>query len=203
MAKPTTSASPTAFIPSAMGTWRSERHHARQAHPGVPLGDRSARTATRFSIALFRPRYDLRMSGTRLTSISTMATPTCTCSRSPKPVELPWEPGVAVCFGRAEGMDHKPVPIDPRNVLIRQVERASRRWVTMIQAGTELEFYLLDPETQAVRVISRHSGLWPGSRRGARACPRPDPPADQRGRHSDRAVQPGIRARAGRGEHPL
>ena len=31
---------------------------------------------------------------------------------------LPWEEGVAFCFGRAEGMDHKPVPIDPRGALI-------------------------------------------------------------------------------------
>ncbi|MGI9483258.1 MAG: glutamine synthetase family protein [Hyphomicrobiales bacterium] len=63
-----------------------------------------------------------------------------------KPVELPWEPGVAVCMGRAEGMDHKPVPIDPRNALVRQVERAERLGFT-VNVGTELEFYLLDPET--------------------------------------------------------
>lgn len=67
-----------------------------------------------------------------------------------EPVELPWEPGVAVCFARAEGMDHKPVPIDPRNVLIRQIERAFSMGF-QIQVGTELEFYLLDPETKQPR----------------------------------------------------
>ncbi len=63
-----------------------------------------------------------------------------------KPVELPWEPGVAVCMARAEGMDHKPVPIDPRNALMRQVERAASMGFT-VQVGTELEFFLLDPQT--------------------------------------------------------
>ena len=63
-----------------------------------------------------------------------------------KPIALPWEPGVAVCFGRAEGMDHKPVPLDPRNVLIRQIERAAGMGYE-VKVGTELEFHLLDPET--------------------------------------------------------
>lgn len=64
-----------------------------------------------------------------------------------EPVALPWEPGVAICMGRAEGMDHKPVPIDPREALVRQVERAKSMGYT-VNVGTELEFYLLDPETQ-------------------------------------------------------
>lgn len=63
-----------------------------------------------------------------------------------KPVSLPWEPGVAFAFARAEGMDHKPVPIDPRQVLIRQLDRAEELGVE-IKVGAELEFYLLDPET--------------------------------------------------------
>ena len=63
-----------------------------------------------------------------------------------KPVPLPWEPGVAICFARAEGMDHKPVPLDPRLVLERQVQRAADMGYE-VQVGTELEFYLLDPET--------------------------------------------------------
>lgn len=63
-----------------------------------------------------------------------------------KPVALPWEPGVAMCMGRAEGMDHKPVPLDPRNALMAQVERAAAMGFT-VNVGTELEFYLLDPET--------------------------------------------------------
>ncbi len=63
-----------------------------------------------------------------------------------KPVPIPWEPGVAICFARAEGMDHKPVPIDPRQALVRQIERAKAMGFDVL-AGTEVEFYLLDPET--------------------------------------------------------
>jgi glutamine synthetase len=66
------------------------------------------------------------------------------------PTLLPWEPGVAFCLGRAEGMDHKPVPIDPRQALIRQVERAKAMGY-VVNVGTELEFYLLDPETRQPR----------------------------------------------------
>ena len=65
---------------------------------------------------------------------------------STKPIALPWEPGVAMAFARVEGMDHKPVPIDPRNALVSQVERAKKMGFTL-QVGTELEFHLLDPET--------------------------------------------------------
>lgn len=63
-----------------------------------------------------------------------------------KPQSLPWEPGVAMCMARGEGMDHQEVPIDPRNVLKRQLERAATMGYE-IKVGTELEFYLLDPET--------------------------------------------------------
>ncbi len=59
---------------------------------------------------------------------------------------LPWEEGVAFCFGRAEGMDHKPVPIDPRNALIHVVERAASMGCE-VKIGAELEFFVLDPET--------------------------------------------------------
>lgn len=67
-----------------------------------------------------------------------------------RPVPMPWEPGVASCFARAEGMDRKPLPIDPRNVLVRQVERAAEMGFE-VQVGAELEFYLLDPETRQPR----------------------------------------------------
>lgn len=63
-----------------------------------------------------------------------------------KPAACPWEEGVAICVGRAEGTDHKPVPIDPRNTLVAQVERAAAMGYE-VKTGTELEFYLLDPET--------------------------------------------------------
>ena len=38
-----------------------------------------------------------------------------------KPVASPWEDGFAICLARAEGTDHKPVPIDPRGAIIAQV----------------------------------------------------------------------------------
>ena len=63
-----------------------------------------------------------------------------------QPVALPWEPGVALCFGRSVGMDGNLVPIDPRNALVRQVARAADMGFE-VQVGTELEFYLLDPNT--------------------------------------------------------
>ena len=62
------------------------------------------------------------------------------------PVAVPWEPGVAMCFARAEGMDHGPLTVDPRQALLRQVERAAAIGIDL-QVGTELEFYLLDPNT--------------------------------------------------------
>lgn len=70
-----------------------------------------------------------------------------------KPVSIPWEPGVAMVMARAEGTDHKPVPLDPRLVLMRQVERAKSMGID-VQVGAELEFYLLDPETNKPRETS-------------------------------------------------
>ncbi len=67
-----------------------------------------------------------------------------------KPLPIPWESGVAMCFARAEGMDHGEIPIDPRNVLQRQVDRATSMGFE-VNVGTELEFYLLDPETNEPR----------------------------------------------------
>jgi glutamine synthetase len=66
------------------------------------------------------------------------------------PVATPWEPGVAIALGRAEPLDHGPVPIDPRGALLIQIERAAALGLT-VEVGTELEFYLLDPETKRPR----------------------------------------------------
>ena len=66
------------------------------------------------------------------------------------PVAIPWEPGVAFAMARAEGMDHQPVPIDPRRVLVAQVERAHAMGFEVL-VGPELEFYLLDPATNEPR----------------------------------------------------
>ena len=69
-----------------------------------------------------------------------------------RPVPIPWEPGVAMCFGTGLGMDHKPVPVDPRQALVRQIERAAGMGID-VQAGAELEFYLLDPQTGQPRDV--------------------------------------------------
>ena len=69
-----------------------------------------------------------------------------------RPVPIPWEPGVAMCFGTGLGMDHKPVPVDPRQALVRQIERAAGMGID-VQVGAELEFYLLDPETGQPRDV--------------------------------------------------
>lgn len=63
------------------------------------------------------------------------------------PIACPWEPGVAISLAYTETMDHKAVPIDPRNALVRQVDRAKAMGFDVF-VGTELEFYLLDPETK-------------------------------------------------------
>lgn len=64
-----------------------------------------------------------------------------------QPVALPWAPGAAFCLGRALGHDQKPVPIDPREALVKQVARAKDMGFE-VQIGPELEFYLLDPTTR-------------------------------------------------------
>ncbi len=59
---------------------------------------------------------------------------------------MPWDEGAAFVFGRAETEAGEPLPIDPRNVLIRVTERAAAMGYD-VKVGAELEFYLLDPET--------------------------------------------------------
>ena len=63
-----------------------------------------------------------------------------------QPVASPWESGVALCLGYALDMEHEPLSVDPRNALLRQIERADSMGYS-INIGAELEFYLLDPET--------------------------------------------------------
>ena len=62
------------------------------------------------------------------------------------PVAVPWEPGVAMCFAQAEGLDHAPLSVEPRQALLRQIARATEMGID-VQVGTELEFYLLNPQT--------------------------------------------------------
>jgi len=66
------------------------------------------------------------------------------------PVAIPYQPGTALALARAEGLDHRPVPIDPRGALVAQVERARALGLEVL-VGTEVEFFLLDPETKRPR----------------------------------------------------
>ena len=60
---------------------------------------------------------------------------------------IPWEEGVSLTLCRSEEvLDHKPVPVDPRNALLTAVGKAKDLGYD-VMVGTELEFYLLDPET--------------------------------------------------------
>ncbi len=75
-----------------------------------------------------------------------------------KPVSIPWEPGVAFCLAQSRTVAGEPLPIDPRETLVTQVERAKRMGFE-VKTGTELEFYLLDNETlqpkeQGIQVYS-------------------------------------------------
>lgn len=60
--------------------------------------------------------------------------------------EVPWEAGCGFCFGQAGDHARNPIPLDPRGVLVEQIERARGMGFDPF-VGTELEFYLLDPET--------------------------------------------------------
>lgn len=66
---------------------------------------------------------------------------------------VPWEPGVVLTMCRSEEIPHRgPVPVDPRNVLLTAVERAADLGY-QVMVGTELEFFLLDPETRRPRDV--------------------------------------------------
>ncbi len=67
--------------------------------------------------------------------------------------KVPWEEGVVLTMCRSEEViDHAPVPVDPRNALLTAVERAADLGYE-VMVGTELEFYLLDPETRRPRDV--------------------------------------------------
>ncbi len=60
---------------------------------------------------------------------------------------VPWEPGVVLAVCNSETVEGDSVPVDPRRVLQTAIDHAAGRgWQAMF--GVELEFYLLDPETQ-------------------------------------------------------
>ena len=59
---------------------------------------------------------------------------------------MPWDPGAVFVFGTATTERGELVPIDPRNVLVRVLERAEAMGY-QVKIGAEVEFFLLDPET--------------------------------------------------------
>ena len=72
---------------------------------------------------------------------------------------LPWEEGVAFCFGRARGMDHEPVPIDPRGVLEAQVvagggDRVTSLWSAPSSNSTSSIRRRWPPSTSATRSMA-------------------------------------------------
>jgi glutamine synthetase len=59
---------------------------------------------------------------------------------------MPWDPGAAFVFGRAEKEHGGPLEIDPRNALLGVLDKVAEMGYESY-IGAELEFYLLDPET--------------------------------------------------------
>lgn len=59
---------------------------------------------------------------------------------------MPWDPGAAFVFGTAQTEKGEMVPIDPRNVLIRVIDRAEAMGYE-VKIGAEVEFFLVDPVT--------------------------------------------------------
>jgi len=63
---------------------------------------------------------------------------------------MAWDPGAVFVFGTATTERGELVPIDPRNVLSRVIERAEAMGYD-VMIGAEVEFFLLDPETRKPR----------------------------------------------------
>ena len=53
---------------------------------------------------------------------------------------------MAFCLGTARNEEGETIPLDPRETLVAQLERAASMGYE-VKTGAELEFYLLDPET--------------------------------------------------------
>ncbi len=60
---------------------------------------------------------------------------------------VPWSEGTVLAIGEAREEDGSPVRVDPRGRLVRVVEKAAVMGYDA-KIGTELEFFLLDPETK-------------------------------------------------------
>jgi glutamine synthetase len=67
--------------------------------------------------------------------------------------QLPWAPERAVVLGRLVALDGDPLEVDPRQVLIRQLDAAARAGYDVL-TSIEYEFSLLDANDQPVRVAN-------------------------------------------------
>ncbi len=118
---------------------------------------------------------------------------------------LPWLEKTALVLGDATDEEtHEEIPIAPRTILKRQVERAAAAGFA-VKAGSEFEYYVLkesweesEParlgDSRAVRLLQR--GLPPAPGHQGRAAPPAAAQPDDRGAHPDRVQQ-------GRGGHPV
>lgn len=59
---------------------------------------------------------------------------------------MPWDPGSVFVMGKVEKEHGGPLEIDPRNALVKVLDKASTMGYEIL-IGAELEFFLLDPET--------------------------------------------------------
>jgi glutamine synthetase len=74
---------------------------------------------------------------------------------------VPWQPGAALLLADVAWLDGSPVPVSPRQVLARQLERlAERGWTAMV--GTELEF-LLFADSFETAWTKRYTDLQPAN----------------------------------------
>ncbi len=125
---------------------------------------------------------------------------------------LPWLPGTAMVL--ADAVDEETgqeIPISPRTILKRQVERAAKAGYAL-KAGSEFEFYVLKDSWEELaeaglahpaHVRSLQRGLQPPPGDQGRAAPPPAAQPDDGGQRAHRVQQGRGGQRPARGQHPL
>ena len=125
---------------------------------------------------------------------------------------LPWLEKTALVLADAtDGETGDEIPVSPRTILKRQVERAAAMGIT-VKCGSELEYYVLKDSwekprraglagAQAVRLLQRGLPAAPGHQGGAAAPAAAQP--DDGGPDPDRVQQGRGGERPARGQHPL
>ncbi len=125
---------------------------------------------------------------------------------------LPWLEKTALVLADAtDGETGAEIPVSPRTILKRQVQRAADMGID-VRCGSELEYYVLKdsweslaergwPVPEAVRLLQRGLPAAPGDQ--GRAAPSPAAQPDDRGTDPDRVQQGRGGERPARGQHPL